>query len=215
MSNDLVTHQAMPLAAPGVEQTGKNNVHVTNQAGGIVNVTYNINPGGPDDSAEKLIAIQRFSKEYYQLLVTCEEDVFKDNVITITSNRALTERIVPPEMFERCSPLTDEGIEELKTFPAIICRENTAYNGETDQNQWAMYCYIKRVKKEGKYIKVAFKPIAPLQQAKMCEKRNAIYFDLNMDCALTDLNWSAWSVHKVNLFEAFDEAGIPNMPRPC
>ena len=84
----------------------------------------------------------------------------------------------------------------------------------TDANQWAMYCYIKRVKKEGKFIKVGFKPIAPFPQTKMCMKKNAIYFDLNMDCALTDLNCSAWSVHKANLFEAFDEAGIINMPRP-
>ena len=44
--------------------------------------------------------------------------------------------------------------------------------------------------------------------------KNALYFDLNMDCAVTDLNHSAWSVHKVNLFEAFEEADIPNMPSP-
>jgi len=214
MSNELINPQAMPLAAPSVGQTGKNNVNVTNQDGGVVNINYNIHPGEPTDSAEKMIAIQRFSREYYQLLVTNEEDVFETNVITITANRALTERIVPPEIYERCSTLSEAGVEELKTFPAVICRENTAYNGMTDANQWAMYCYIKRVKKEGKFIKVGFKPIAPFPQAKMCMKKNAIYFDLNMDCALTDLNWSAWSVHKVNLFEAFDEAGITNMPRP-
>ena len=32
--------------------------------------------------------------------------------------------------------------------------------------------------------------------------------------AITDLNFSAWSVHKVNLFEAFDEAGLTTLPRP-
>ena len=37
---------------------------------------------------------------------------------------------------------------------------------------------------------------------------------IDMDCASTELNHSAWSVHKVNLFEAFDEAGMTNMPRP-
>lgn len=60
--------------------------------------------------------------------------------------------------------------------------------------------------------KIAFKPIAPIQQIKLCDKRNAIFFDLNMDCAVTDLNHSAWSVHKVNVFEAFKEADIPGMP---
>ena len=215
MANDLIRQQGSSYPAPSsVEQTGKTNVNVTNQDGGVVNFNYNFHPGTPADSAEKLIAIQQFSKQYYQLLVTTEDDVFETNVVSVMANRALTSGCVPPEIYERCSPLTEEEIAELKTFPAIVCRENTAYNGETDPNQWAMYCYIKRVKKEGKIIKVGFKPIAPLPQNKMCTKKNAIYFDLNMSCALTDLNWSGWTVHKVNLFEAFDEAEIPNMPRP-
>ena len=68
--------------------------------------------------------------------------------------------------------------------------------------------------KEGKNIKVAFQPISAINQQLLCVKKNAIYFDLNVDCAITDLNISAWSVHKVNLFEAFDEAGFTNLPRP-
>ena len=68
--------------------------------------------------------------------------------------------------------------------------------------------------KVGKNIRIAFQPIMPLYQIKLCDRRNAIFFDLNMECAVTDLNRSAWSVHKVNLFTAFDEAGIANMPRP-
>ncbi|MBR6862346.1 MAG: hypothetical protein IKM73_13600 [Acidaminococcaceae bacterium] len=161
-----------------------------------------------------MMAIQSFSKEYYQLLVTCEENVFSDNIITVSANRALSQRLVPPEIFERCSSLSDEGIKELKTFPAIICRENTELKGVTDPNQMAVYAYIRRVMRIGKEIKIAFRPIMPLFQIKLCDKKNAIFFDLNMDCAITDLNHSAWSVHKVNLFEAFDEAGMTNTPRP-
>ena len=74
--------------------------------------------------------------------------------------------------------------------------------------------YIQKVMKVGKNIKIAFKPIAPIQQAKLCDKRNAVFFGLNMDCAITDLNYSAWSVRKVNVFEAFKEAGIPGVPMP-
>lgn len=214
MDNEIITRPNMPPAVPNVEQTGKTNVNVTNQQGGTVNFNYNFYPGEAADSAEKMIAIQRFSKEYYQLLVTNEDDVFSTNVVTVSADRALNQYLVPHEILEKCSSLSEEGIEELKTFPAIVCRENTSYNGETDPNQVAMYCYVKRIKKFGKYIQVAFSPIAPLFQRLLCEKRNAIYFDLNMGCAITDLNHSAWSVHKVNLFEAFDVAGVPNIPRP-
>lgn len=87
-------------------------------------------------------------------------------------------------------------------------------NGVTDPNQMAVYGYITRVKKSGKNIKIAFKVIAPFFQIKLCDKRSALYFDFDMDCAITDLNHSARSAHKVNLFEAFEEADIPNMPGP-
>lgn len=215
MSNDLTIKQANLPSAPALQQTGTNNVAVANQPGATVNFTYNINyPYMADSSAEMMIAIQSFSKEYYQLIVTCEEDVFSTGVVSVITNRALTKYNVPPEIYERCSTLTDEGIAELKRFPAIICRENTEMKGVTSPDQYCMLCYIQRVMRAGKNIKIAFKPIAPIQQLKLCDKRNAIFFGLNMDCAITDLNCSAWSVRKANVFEAFKEAGIPGMPTP-
>lgn len=215
MSDDIIRKpDAHMPASEGMIQNGETNLNVTNQAGGIVNVNYNFsnNSGGGD--AAKAIAIQSFSKKYYQLIVTTDEDVFTNDVVTVLTSRALCQYLVPPEIYERCSSLSDEGVEELKKMPAIICRENTDMNGVTDPNQMAVYAYITRIQKMGKNIKIAFKTISPFFQIKMCDKRNAVYFDLNMDCAITDLNHSAWSVHKANLFEAFDEAGISNMPRP-
>lgn len=214
MSNDLTVKQNTLPAAPTMQQTGTNNFNVTNQEGGTVNFNITYQQGTPGNSAEMLMAIQSFSKEYYQLIVTCEDDVFANNMVTIPASRALTKYIVPSEIFERCSTLSETGIEELKRFPAIICRENTELKAVTDPNQWAMFAYIKAVRVSGKNVKIVFNPIAPIQQLKLCDKRNAVFFDLNMDCAVTDLNHSAWSVHKVNVFEAFDEAQIPGIPRP-
>lgn len=216
MENEITVKKSDSAITPTTQQTGKTNVNVTNENGGTVNFisNYNYPQNAPGVSAEQLMAIQSFSKEYYQLIVTCEEDVFTNNIVTVLASRALTKYNVPPEIFERCSALADEGVEELKRIPAIICRENTEMKGETDPNQWAMFAYIKRIRVEGKNIKIVFQPLAPIQQQKLCDKRNAIYFDLNMDCAITDLNHSAWSVHKVNIFEAFAEAEIPGIPKP-
>ena len=207
----IPTNSAYPASVTNIKENKINTFNIDNSK-----VTFEINlpQRSTLGSAEQMIAVQSFSKEYYQLLVTCEEDVFQNNYVTIAANRALSQYLVPPEILERCSTLSDEGIAELRTFPAIICRENTELRGCTDPNQWAMYAYITMVKKEGKMIKVAFHPIAPINQQVLCDKKNAIYFDLNMDCVITDLNHSAWSVHKVNLFQAFDEAGIRNLPRP-
>lgn len=216
MNNELSVKQNNLPSAPGMQQTGQNNFHVDNQPGATVNFNYNINypMASSDSSAEMMIAIQSFSKEYYQLIVTCDEDVFKDGVVSVIASRALTKNNVPSEIFERCSSLSEEGIAELKRFPAIICQENTELKGTTSPTQYCMLCYIQKVMAVGKNIKIAFKPIAPIQQIKLCDKRNAMFFGLNMDCAITDLNYSAWSVRKVNVFEAFREAGVPGMPTP-
>ena len=215
MSNELIIKSTGSPTAPALQQTGTTNVAVSNQPGATVNFTYNINyPQMADSSAEMMIAIQSFSKEYYQLIVTCDEDVFSTGVVSVSTNRALTKNNVPPEIFDRCSTLTEDGIEELKHFPAIICKENTEMKGVTSPDQYCMLCYIQKVMRVGKNIKIAFKPIAPIQQLKLCDERNSMFFGLNMDCAITDLNHSAWSVRKVNVFEAFKEAGIPGMPMP-
>ncbi len=216
MDNDLIIKKADSAITPTTQQTGKTNVNVTNENGGIVNfnnyITYSQNT--PGVSAEQLMAVQSFSKEYYQLIVTCEEDVFKDNIITVPVSRALTKYSVPAEIFQRCSTLSDEGKAELMRFPAIICRENTEMKGTTDPNQWAMFAYIKMIRVDGKNVKIVFQPLVPIQQQKLCDKCNAVFLDLNMDCAITDLNHSAWSIHKVNVFEALDEAGVPGIPKP-
>lgn len=164
MGNELDVKQTNWPTVSGTQQTGKNNVYVDNRPGAMVNFTYNFYPQSTDSSAEKMIAIQSFSKEYYQLIVTCDEDVFKDVVVSVTASRALTKYNVPPEIFERCSTLTEDGIAELKRFPAIVCQENTAMNGITSPTQYCMLCYIQKVMVIGKNVKIAFKPIAPIQQ---------------------------------------------------
>lgn len=215
MNNELSFIQNNLPDLPTTTQTGKTNVNVNNQAGGTINFNYSLNcQQTADSSAEMMIAIQSFSKEYYQLIVTCDENVFNDGVVSVSTNRALTKYNVPQEIFDRCSTLSNEGIEELKRFPAIICQENTEMNGVTSPNQFCIFAYIQKVMVIGKTVKIAFKPIVPIQQIKLCDKRNAVFFDLNMDCAITDLNHSAWSVHRVNVFDAFKEAGIPGVPTP-
>lgn len=214
MDNKLINPLAFPSVAPVTEQNGEKNLNVNNQPGGIVNINNYYPSDNSGNTAEKMMAIRRFSRQYYQLLVTDEEDVFEKDAVTIPADRALTHNYVPPEILQRCSSLTKDGQSELKTFPAIVCMKNTEYKGLTDPNQMAVYCYIKRIRPEGKIIRVDFCPIDAFLQIKMCDRKAAVFFDLTMDCDITDLNLSAWSVHKVDLFEAFDVAGITNMPQP-
>ena len=70
MSKELTPYQATPPGSPIVGQTGTNNINVNNQQGGIVNFNYNFPQQERSGSAEEMMAIQKFSKEYYQLIVT-------------------------------------------------------------------------------------------------------------------------------------------------
>lgn len=198
-----------------------NSTYIENQS----NTKYNINHStvtfntvlpsqGASNSAAQLIAIENFSREYYQLLVTGEEDIFNNNYVTVPKEYALSKRYVPAEILGRCSSLSEEGIAELKTFPAIICMENENPGGVAGSHQCAIYAYITQIKIESQAIKVAFCPIALISQKILCEKKYAVCFDLNMDCVITDLNRCAWSIHKVNLFEAFKEARLESLPFP-
>lgn len=212
MTKKLLPKNAGVPATTYIQENKAQNFNIKNS-----DVTFNVTlqQSSAPGNAEQMLAIQSFSREYYQLIVTSEDDIFTTNVVSVLASRALTKYNAPDEIFSRCSSLSDEGIAELKTFPAIICRENTELKGITDPNQVAIYAYIKKVKVEGRSIKIAFQPIALIPQTILCDKKNAVFFDLNMDCAITDLNRSEWSVHKTNLFEAFDEAGYYSLPRPA
>lgn len=193
---------------PSVTQTGSRNIFINVQKEGIVNMNYN----APQTSVttEMLVAIQSFSRKYYQLIVT-DQNIFTSNTLIIMSNQALIEGTVPKELFSTYSTLTVEAIEALKKLPAIICNKNTDYNGNTNPGQFAIYAYVKDIKKCGKEIIFSFSPIFPFKQHYLNE--NAANFHINIDCALTDLNKSRWSIKKVNLFEAFKKSNI-NVPEP-
>lgn len=205
MSNEI---QKASGVHPSVVQTAERSMYIENRDGGTVNLNYNF----PQTSVtgEMLMAVQSFSKDYYQLIVT-GHDIFTSNSIVVTTDRALTEGNVPPELLRTHSTLTDEAIERILLLPAVICNENTQYYGKTDQQQKAIYAYVKKIKKCGKEIKIYFQPISFFAQQILNEC--SIDFGINTGSALTDLNKSRWYIKKVNLFEAFQDAHI-NVPGP-
>ena len=214
MSNELqAASSLLPITEKSVDkvsQTGENNFFIENHADIHVHVdspqviTYEL-------TGNDWMAIQNFHRQYYQLLVTCE-DIMEQNYVTPLANRSLVKTAVPDEIFDSCSTLSPTGQDILKTIPAIICHENTEYNGITDPNQMAIYGRILKINRLGKENKVYFKIIRMFPQHLLCD--HCLDFDLNMDCAITDLNYSAWTVHKIDLFCAFESAGLKDMPKP-
>ena len=213
MNKTLATVSPMPLANSS-PMTGKNNFNINNQDGGTVNFNCNFYSKDSNDNATQMIAVQSFSKEYYQLIVTQDDRIFTSNSVTVNASNALLEQNVPSEIYKKCSSLSDEGKEFLKKLPTIICMKNTSKQRMSQLHLWAIYCYVDLIEKQGNDIRIDFKPLAAIEKKAICEERVATYFDLNMSCAITDFNIIAWSVRRVNLFDAFAFAGINNVPVP-
>lgn len=193
---------------PMVVQKAERSLYIENRNGGTINLNYNF----PKTSitGEMLTAVQSFSKDYYQLIVT-GYDIFSSNSIVVSSERALTEGTIPQELLQTHSTLTDNAIERMLTLPAVICNENTQFRGITDPNQKAIYAYVKKIKKVEKEIKLYFQPIYFFAQQVLNDY--AIDFGINVSCVLTELNRSHWCIKRVNLFEAFQDAHI-EVPEP-
>ena len=214
MSNELqAASSLLPITdkpVDKVDQTGENNFFIENHADIHFHVdtpkiiTYDL-------TGNDWMAIQKFSRQYYQLLVTCE-NIMEQTFVSPLANRSLVKATVPDEIFDSCSTLSPTGQDILKTIPAIICHENTEYNAVTDPKQMAIYGRILKINRLGRENRVHFKIIRMFPQQLLCE--HCLDFDLNMDCYITDLNSSAWTVHKVDLFSAFESAGLKDMPKP-
>lgn len=234
MSNSPAKVAAVPVKQTNIHDTGENSLNIANEAGGHLQINIEKLEYTPvngrqdclpflsasrnelenDYSIPDLRIIKKFSTDYYQLLVTADEEVLNSNIISFDSRRALTKYYVPEEIFERCSSLKLEGQKELKTFPAIICSENTKLYGETDPDQECAFGYIKAISTEYSSVKVVFKPLLTFPQSILNDPVNAVFFNLRTDTPVRELNHSAWYVKQANIFEAFFQAGISGIPSP-
>ncbi len=204
MNNEL---QKISGIQPSVVQNAERSIYIENRDGGTVHLHCN-NPR-TDVTAEMMMAIQSFSKDYYQLIVT-SQDIFTSNSIVVTTECALSKGIVPPELLRTHSVLTDDAIKRMRLLPAIICNANTDYYGRTDSNQQVLYAYIKGIRKCGKEIMIYFQTISSFSQRTL--NACAMHFGINVECAKTDLNKFLWYIKKINLFEAFHEAHVEPFP---
>lgn len=148
--------------------------------------------------------------DYFHLVVTLAE-IFDIKYVDISLDRSLTYIATPEKFREGFKNRDKEFITSLYQYPAVICQENTGYNGITDTSQTCILARIKRIKISVKVVRIYFEPIATFSQALMNE--NSVEFDLDNTQTLTTLNTSHWSIRETNLKEAFEETEIPLTPQ--
>lgn len=201
-----------------IRQNGAKNTAIVANEGTIININNPVTLANgfisTQPSAQQMISIASFATDYYNLIVTTDPDVFENNLVHMMASRALSKSYVPDSILQFCSSLTPEGKKFLLTLPAIICQENTGYEGKTDENQLAIYARITHILPSYGNIDIVFEPIRAFPQRLMCEPLNAAFFGIEINQYITTLNHTAWHVIQRNLFDAFDQAGLADMPHP-
>ncbi|MEG1502355.1 MAG: hypothetical protein RR370_03090 [Synergistaceae bacterium] len=186
-----------------VQQTGEKNVyanHVDN-----MNVTIQTAVVAPQLLTQKpQQTAMSVNRTHYNLFVTYGVDFSQSAPFTMDAKRALTE-YTDDDLKSRYATLSDDMIEELKSFPCIFANENTNY-GHTDEEQTLAYGYIRQIKVRRDGIKIYPHIVYLLSQQRL----NEALFDLDIrgSSAFNEFNRMHWSIKKIDLISELEELGF-------
>ena len=127
------------------------------------------------------------------------------NHVTLAKKTCLESTATDEEVRNRYCSLSAEAIEEIKTFPALIAYENTAY-GKTGPDHYACFGQITDIKNRSNGIEIYFHPIYGFQQQPL----NELLFELGLygNNRFNELNHSHWTIKQIDLVEVLTEHGL-------
>lgn len=150
-----------------------------------------------DNGLNKIGFCYELNTNYYNLFVVDNETFGTENVgyFTIPKNKALTESITP-ELKSRYAPLSEEAIEEIKTFPAIFASLNHG-QAQTDDEHYAYFGFVTDIKPQDNGIKICFYIPSVIPQQKLNEY--ADNFGIVGASMANELNQTHWTIKEVDL----------------
>lgn len=200
MSNEIKKNDPNALAIPenANVQIGDRNL----QVGRVDNLNHTmiictlISEQSCDISSTK-----SFNTDLYHLFVV--EDALSGRFI-IPSDRALTESISQP-VKEKYACLSEEAINEIKSFPAIFATKNHHY-GKTDDGHNARLGFITDVKIQDNGIKIRASYLFDVAQQKLNECREKL--SIQGAPSFNEFNRTHWTIKRVNLIEVLRDEGL-------
>lgn len=149
----------------------------------------------------------RLDPSCYHLFVIAGED-FSTGRFLVNSTRALTEH-TSDELKKRYQHLESADIDKLKNFPALFMDEN-AEIVRALPDQLARWGYLTDIRVQDNGIRIAFNTVMTVPQ--QCLNDNSHHFGIQAYGRMSELNRTHWALKRVNLFEAFNDAGINYLP---
>jgi hypothetical protein len=139
------------------------------------------------------------SRDYFNLIIGY--DPFPSDHILVERDRALTEYITD-EVKELFCGWTPEKIEKIKKLPAIITRERD----RSDEQQEAVFAFIKDVRPQENGIKVYFQKYYPIPLS--------LLWGNMRELAMYQFEFTRthWTIKNIDLLEVLQDAGIQFFP---
>lgn len=142
---------------------------------------------------------------HYQLFVIDGES-YQDDVGTFTVQKELAlTKCISDELKRKYARLTDDMIEEIKTFPAVFASLNRDF-GCTETDHMASYGVVTKVEKLANVIEISYHILEDIPQQSLNEL--ASFIGLAGVPKYNELNDPHWTIKPVNLIEALKTVGI-------
>lgn len=210
MSNEIIPKQPGALAdpsQPSVRQEAEK-IYNIDRIGEFHAHTSQIvfSSGLPGKRGSKPSSVT-YSKDFYNLIVYGNYPWFEEtDHITLTKNVVLVEDDnMDPELKAHFSPLTEEIVEELKSFLCILAYENPHGARTTDDHQ-AMVGQLLDVKKRSNGIEIYYHPLFYVEQQPL----NLLTRELGIrgNRGLNELGHSHWSIKAIDLIEVLRDSSL-------
>lgn len=146
------------------------------------------------------------NREYYHLFVLREYSLITNGpgTFSINKNRSLTENVAT-DIRDTVFSLSEEALELMKTFPAIIATENNG-QGTTDATHIACYGVITNIKVKKDIVEVSYWGYNPLSQINLI--KNSDDLDIKKASEYNEFNRTHWTIKKVDLVNVLRTAGF-------
>ena len=171
----------------------------------------------PMQSAVGGMVAPQFTQKYqldsshYSLFVINGETFDKPYFI-IDLDRVLTVRFgTAQKIHERLAALSDDAVEEIKTYPAIFATENFRYNPELalPGTQIAYYGIVLDVQvMQNRKVKIFYRTIPFCGIPQELLNQMIVELDIQGSAKLNEFDKTHWSIKNVNLIEEMRLKGI-------
>lgn len=206
MANEIEIKKAQQAPSTVVNQTGQKNINVEHAENLTQNVTFIMPIIEKSEGGKRIRKELSLRSDYYHLFVIGDESFETDHFI-VPKDRSLPFYFTSEEIRKKYGALTDEMINEIISFPALLMPEAADYKATATDDQFAILAYIKNIRVQDNGIKIRFHEICPIELKKIA----SIGFELgmiDMDRAISEMNRTHWSIKHINLIEELNDADI-------